>query len=121
VPAHPHARRRRRGAAERAARGAARRGNGRTRARRRALFAPGAPRIWGKVLKGALRSSAFLALYCTLCWRGACAGFQATGSCAPQVIAGSAWAGAPRACRGPMKGFSARARHVCQPCRGARL
>jgi len=46
------------------------------------------------VLRGAARSSAFLALYCTLCWRGACLGFQATGSCAPQVIAGSAWAGA---------------------------
>ncbi|KAK9825197.1 hypothetical protein WJX81_006470 [Elliptochloris bilobata] len=60
---------------------------------RRALFAAGAPEIWAKVLKGAARSSAFLAVYCTLCWRGACFGFQATSSCAPPVIAGSAWLG----------------------------
>ncbi len=65
------------------------------RARRKALFSAGAPEIWAKVLKGAARSSAFLALYCTLCWRGACVGFQTTGSCAPPVIAGSAWTGEP--------------------------
>ena len=29
-------------------------------------------------------------------WRGACLGFQATGSCAPHVIAASAWPGAAR-------------------------
>ena len=63
---------------------------------RQALFKAGAPAIWAKVLKGAARSSAFLAMYCTLCWRGACLGFQATGSCAPQVIAASAWPGAVR-------------------------
>ena len=63
---------------------------------RQALFKAGAPAIWGKVLKGAARSSAFLAMYCTLCWRGACLGFQATGSCAPHVIAASAWPGAFR-------------------------
>ena len=65
---------------------------------RQALFKAGAPAIWGKVLKGAARSSAFLAAYCTLCWRGACLGFQATGSCAPHVIAASAWPGAFRVC-----------------------
>lgn len=64
---------------------------------RQALFKAGAPAIWGKVLKGAARSSAFLAMYCTLCWRGACLGFQATGSCAPHVIAASAWPGASMA------------------------
>ena len=31
-----------------------------------------------------------------LCWRGACLGVQAAGSCAPHVIAASAWPGAFR-------------------------
>ena len=60
---------------------------------RKALFQAGGLAIWGKVLKGAARSSAFLALYCTLAWRGACFGFQATQRCTPPVIAFSAWTG----------------------------
>ena len=43
---------------------------------RKALLEKGGLEIWAKVLKGALRSSAFLGMYCTLCWRGACVGFQ---------------------------------------------
>ena len=62
--------------------------------RRKALFQEGGLAIWGKIAKGTLRSSAFLGLYCTLCWRGACVGFQATKSCSPPVIAASAWTGA---------------------------
>ena len=62
--------------------------------RRKALFQEGGLEIWGKILKGTLRSSAFLGLYCTLCWRGACVGFQATKSASPPVIAASAWTGA---------------------------
>ena len=38
-----------------------------------------APDIARRVAMGAARSSLFLALYCTLCWRGACIGFQSTG------------------------------------------
>ncbi|CAL8462877.1 g2411 [Coccomyxa elongata] len=60
---------------------------------RRALFEKDGAAIWAKVLKGALRSSAFLGLYCTLCWRGACVGFQATQSASPPVIAASCWTG----------------------------
>ena len=51
--------------------------------RRKALLGKGGLEIWAKVLKGALRSSAFLGMYCTLCWRGACVGFQTTKSCSP--------------------------------------
>lgn len=47
---------------------------------RKRLFDPDtAARIWGRVGLGTLRSSLFLALYCTLAWRGACAAFQSTG------------------------------------------
>ncbi|CAL5223327.1 g5824 [Coccomyxa viridis] len=60
---------------------------------RKALLEKGGLQIWAKVLKGALRSSAFLGLYCTLCWRGACMGFQTTQSCSPPVIAASCWTG----------------------------
>ncbi|CAK0784870.1 hypothetical protein CVIRNUC_008075 [Coccomyxa viridis] len=60
---------------------------------RKALLKTGGREIWAKVLKGALRSSAFLSMYCTLCWRGACVGFQATKSCSPPVIAASCWTG----------------------------
>lgn len=47
--------------------------------------------IWVKVIKGALRSSAFLALYCALAWRGACAGFQLTKVTSGRIIAASCW------------------------------
>jgi hypothetical protein len=62
---------------------------------RRRLFRPGpdAAALWAKILKGAARSSAFLALYCTLAWRGACAGFRLTGRLTPGGIAASAWTG----------------------------
>ena len=60
---------------------------------RKALLEKGGLEIWAKVLKGALRSSAFLGMYCTLCWRGACVGFQTTKSCSPPVIAASCWTG----------------------------
>lgn len=62
---------------------------------RRRLLTPGpdAAALWAKVLKGAARSSAFLALYCTLAWRGACLGFTATGRITPGGIAASAWTG----------------------------
>lgn len=63
---------------------------------RKALFEKDGAAIWAKVLKGALRSSAFLGLYCTLCWRGACVGFQATQSASPPVIAASCWTGGSR-------------------------
>ena len=47
---------------------------------RKALMDPKkAPDIARRVAMGAARSSLFLALYCTLCWRGACIGFQSTG------------------------------------------
>lgn len=60
---------------------------------RKALLEKGGLEIWAKVVKGALRSSAFLGMYCTLCWRGACVGFQTTKSCSPPVIAASCWTG----------------------------
>lgn len=46
--------------------------------RKALLSATKGPDIGRKVAVGAARSSLFLALYCTLCWRGACVGFQAT-------------------------------------------
>ena len=54
---------------------------------------PGAKVLWKKLATGCLRSSAFLALYCTLCWRGACVGFQLTGRLGPSTIPGFAWMG----------------------------
>lgn len=47
--------------------------------------------LWVKVIKGALRSSAFLALYCALAWRGACTGFQMTKVTSGPIIAASCW------------------------------
>ena len=46
--------------------------------RKRLLNPKMAPDIGRRVALGALRSSLFLALYCTLAWRGACVGFQWT-------------------------------------------
>ena len=54
---------------------------------------PGASLLWKKLATGCLRSSTFLALYCTLCWRGACVGFQLTGRLGPSTIPGFAWMG----------------------------
>ena len=54
---------------------------------------PGASILWKKLATGCLRSSTFLALYCTLCWRGACVGFQLTGRLGPGTIPGFAWTG----------------------------
>jgi len=51
----------------------------------------GALELWVKVIKGALRSSAFLALYCALAWRGACTGFQMTKITSGPIIAASCW------------------------------
>ena len=61
----------------------------------RALFdgSPAAAALWAKTAKGVLRSSAFLALYCTLCWRGACVGFRALGRVSPVGIPATAWVG----------------------------
>jgi len=44
--------------------------------RKRLLNPKLAPDIGRRVVQGALRSSLFLSLYCTLAWRGACVGFQ---------------------------------------------
>lgn len=44
--------------------------------RKRLLDPKLAPDIGRRVVQGALRSSLFLSLYCTLAWRGACVGFQ---------------------------------------------
>lgn len=51
------------------------------------------PELWRRIFLGAARSSGFLALYCTLAWRGACAGFQLTGTCTSFGIAASCWTG----------------------------
>lgn len=90
---------------------------------RKALFEKDGLAIWAKVLKGALRSSAFLGLYCTLCWRGACVGFQATRSASPPVIAASCWTGAVATAAPALQNltFSCAARaHVHQPNSGCR-
>lgn len=47
--------------------------------------------LWPKIVKGCLRSSLFLSLYCTLAWRGVCVGFQTTGTSTGTVIASSCW------------------------------
>ena len=47
--------------------------------RKRLLDPKLAPDIARRAALGALRSSLFLSLYCTLAWRGACVGFQHTG------------------------------------------
>ncbi|KAK9821013.1 hypothetical protein WJX74_000943 [Apatococcus lobatus] len=52
-----------------------------------------APELWRRIFLGAARSSGFLALYCTLAWRGACAGFQLTGTSTSFGIAASCWTG----------------------------
>ena len=60
----------------------------------RALFDPvTGPPLWRKMAKGAARSATFLALYCTLCWRGACVGFRATGRVSAAGIPATAWVG----------------------------
>ena len=59
---------------------------------RRKLLGPGKRgELWGKVGLGALRSSGFLALYCALAWRGACAGWNAAGRTTPMAIVASCW------------------------------
>ncbi len=50
--------------------------------RKRLLNPKLAPDIGRRVAMGAMRSSLFLALYCTLAWRGACVGFQWTSEAA---------------------------------------
>ncbi|KAK9806740.1 hypothetical protein WJX72_001016 [[Myrmecia] bisecta] len=52
-----------------------------------------AAKIWRRVGLGVLRSSLFLALYCTLAWRGACAAHNLTGRTTGFIIAASCWAG----------------------------
>jgi len=47
--------------------------------------------LWLKMALGALRSSAFLALYCTLAWRGVCTGFHIAGGASGRVVAASVW------------------------------
>ncbi|KAL4452113.1 hypothetical protein ABPG75_007775 [Micractinium tetrahymenae] len=59
--------------------------------RKRLLQPNKAPQLWRKVALGVLRSSLFLSLYCTLAWRGACAGFNLAGRTTGAVIAGSCW------------------------------
>ena len=59
--------------------------------RKRLINPAMAQELWGKVLIGACRSSAFLALYCSLAWRGACGGFQLTGRATGAGIAMSCW------------------------------
>lgn len=59
--------------------------------RQKLLQKGNAARIWPKIVKGCLRSSLFLSLYCTLAWRGVCVGFQTTGTSTGTVIASSCW------------------------------
>ena len=61
--------------------------------RQRLLLGPAVPALWRKVGAGILRSSLFLSLFCTLAWRGACAGFQAAGGVRGDVLALSCWTG----------------------------
>lgn len=59
---------------------------------RKRLLRPGVRgELWAKMGMGVLRSSAFLALYCALAWRGACTGWQLTGGTSGRVIAMSCW------------------------------
>lgn len=48
-------------------------------------------RLWYKIAFGTARSSLFLALYCTLAWTGACAGWQLSGRTTSALIAASCW------------------------------
>ncbi|KAI3438019.1 hypothetical protein D9Q98_000462 [Chlorella vulgaris] len=59
--------------------------------RKRLLHPDKAPELWRKMTVGVLRSSLFLSLYCTLAWRGACAGFNLAGRTTGAVIASSCW------------------------------
>lgn len=59
--------------------------------RQKLLRGPQAAATWRKVGLGVARSSAFLALFCTLAWTGVCAGFQATGTATVQVVASTCW------------------------------
>ena len=59
--------------------------------RRKLLQRDTAPAILCKTAVGVLRSSAFLALFCTLAWRSVCAAFNATGRTSGGVIAASCW------------------------------
>ncbi|WPT13490.1 hypothetical protein PSENEW3_00001330 [Picochlorum sp. SENEW3] len=59
--------------------------------RQKLLQKGNAARIWPKIVKGCLRSSLFLSLYCTLAWRGVCVGFQTTGKSTGTIIASSCW------------------------------
>lgn len=54
--------------------------------RKRLLDPKLAPDIGRRVVQGALRSSLFLSLYCTLAWRGACVGFQWSSELLHQVV-----------------------------------
>ena len=47
--------------------------------------------LWTKIGMGALRSSAFLSLYCALAWRGACVGWNTAGYTSAAAIVSSCW------------------------------
>ena len=53
--------------------------------RKRLLDPKLAPDIARRAALGAMRSSLFLSLYCTLAWRGACVGFQHSSESTPAV------------------------------------
>jgi hypothetical protein len=61
--------------------------------RRRLLSPTEGPRVLRRAALGMLRSSAFLALYCTLAWRGLCAGVNGAGRTTGAVITLSCWTG----------------------------
>lgn len=61
--------------------------------RKRLLDPKLAPDIGRRVVQGALRSSLFLSLYCTLAWRGACVGFQWSNGASGALLALTCWTG----------------------------
>jgi hypothetical protein len=49
------------------------------------------PEIWPKIIKGTLRSSLFLSLFCTFAWRSVCMAFQMHRRASGTIIASSCW------------------------------
>ncbi|KAL3143001.1 hypothetical protein ABBQ38_003280 [Trebouxia sp. C0009 RCD-2024] len=61
--------------------------------RKRLLDPKLAPDIARRAALGAMRSSLFLSLYCTLAWRGACVGFQHSNAASGKLLAMTCWTG----------------------------
>ena len=49
------------------------------------------PEIWPKIVKGTLRSSLFLSLFCTLAWKSVCTAFKWHGRASGAIVASSCW------------------------------